>query len=93
MARDAGAKKVYLTSAAPPIRYPNIYGIDIPTRKELVAYERNEDGVSKELGCDWVVYQRLCDLEDSIREAGECPEQGENREYYWLLVFFNSMLF
>ncbi|KAL3762657.1 hypothetical protein ACHAWU_001602 [Discostella pseudostelligera] len=75
MARDAGAKKVYLTSAAPPIRYPNIYGIDIPTRKELVAYERNEDGVAKELGCDWVVYQRLSDLQDSVREAGECADQ------------------
>ncbi|KAL3807537.1 hypothetical protein ACHAXA_002576 [Cyclostephanos tholiformis] len=75
MAREAGAKKVYLTSAAPPIRYPNIYGIDIPTRKELVAYERNEEEIAKEIGCDWVVYQDLGDLEDSVREAGECPDQ------------------
>lgn len=74
MARDAGANKVYLTSAAPPIRYPNIYGIDIPTRKELVAYERDEEQIAKILGCDWVVYQRLGDLEDSVRESGECPE-------------------
>ena len=77
MARDAGANKVYLTSAAPPIRYPNIYGIDIPTRHELVAYERNEDEIAEKLGCDWVLYQRLGDLEDSVREAGECPDQGE----------------
>mmetsp|Transcript_25623 Transcript_25623/g.52167 ORF Transcript_25623/g.52167 Transcript_25623/m.52167 type:complete len:142 (-) Transcript_25623:326-751(-) len=74
MARDAGANKVYLTSAAPPIRYPNIYGIDIPTRKELVAYERDEEQIAKILGCDWVVYQRLGDLEDSVRESGDCPE-------------------
>lgn len=72
MARDAGANKVYLTSAAPPIRYPNIYGIDIPTRKELVAYERNEDEIAEILGCDWILYQNLKDLEDSVREAGEC---------------------
>lgn len=77
MARDAGAKKVYLTSAAPPIRYPNIYGIDIPTRKELVAYEREEDEVAKVIGCDWVVYQDLNDLEDAVREAGKCPNQRE----------------
>ncbi|KAL7540432.1 hypothetical protein ACHAXR_010109 [Thalassiosira sp. AJA248-18] len=76
MARDAGANKVYLTSAAPPIRYPNIYGIDIPTREELVAYERNEDQIAKKLGCDWVIYQKLNDLEDSVREAGENPEQA-----------------
>eukprot|EP00970_Alexandrium_tamarense_P013122 scaffold3259_cov201-Alexandrium_tamarense.AAC.6 len=79
MARDAGANKVYLTSAAPPIRYPNIYGIDIPTRKELVAYERNEEEIAKILGCDWIVYQRLNDLEESIRESGEIPEQVYSR--------------
>ena len=66
MARDAGAKKVYFTSAAPPIRYPNIYGIDIPTRKELVAFERNEEEVAKHIGCDWVVYQDLDDLVSSV---------------------------
>mmetsp|Transcript_27629 Transcript_27629/g.58386 ORF Transcript_27629/g.58386 Transcript_27629/m.58386 type:complete len:534 (-) Transcript_27629:255-1856(-) len=76
MARDAGANKVYLTSAAPPIRYPNIYGIDIPTRHELVAYKRNEEEIAAKLGCDWVVYQRLDDLEDSVRESGECLDQA-----------------
>ena len=69
MARDAGARKVYFCSAAPPIRYPNIYGIDIPTRHELVAYERTEDEIAKVIGCDWVVYQELSDLEDSVREV------------------------
>jgi amidophosphoribosyltransferase len=55
MARDAGALKVYLTSAAPPIRYPNIYGIDIPTQHELVAYGRNEESIAAKIGCDWIV--------------------------------------
>jgi amidophosphoribosyltransferase len=76
MARDAGANKVYLTSAAPPIRYPNIYGIDIPTRTELVAYERNEEQIAQILGCDWIIYQNLQDLEDSVREAGECSGEA-----------------
>ena len=66
MARDAGAKKVYFTSAAPPIRYPNIYGIDIPTRRELVAYERDEHDVARHIGCEWVIYQDLDDLVDSV---------------------------
>jgi amidophosphoribosyltransferase len=55
MARDAGALKVYFTSAAPPIRYPNIYGIDIPTREELVAYNRNEEEIAKQIGSDWIM--------------------------------------
>jgi len=69
MAREAGARKVYFCSAAPPIRYPNIYGIDIPTRKELIAYERKEDEIAAKIGCDWVMYQDLCDLESSVREC------------------------
>lgn len=55
MAREAGAQKVYLTSAAPPIRFPNIYGIDIPTRHELIAYEKNEKEIAKRIGCDWIL--------------------------------------
>ena len=66
MARDAGAKKVYFCSAAPPIRYPNIYGIDIPTRDELIAFNRDEKAIAEKIGCDWVVYQDLKDLEDSV---------------------------
>jgi amidophosphoribosyltransferase len=69
MARDAGAKNVYFSSAAPPIRYPNIYGIDLPTQKELIAYERNEEQIAKKIGCEWVVYQDQKDLEDSITMA------------------------
>jgi amidophosphoribosyltransferase len=55
MAREAGAKKVFFTSAAPPIRFPNIYGIDIPTREELIAYGRDEEQIAAKLGSDWVV--------------------------------------
>ena len=74
MARDAGARKVYFTSAAPPIRYPNIYGIDIPTRTELVAYGRDEAEVAEHIGCEWVVYQDLDDLVDSVSSLAS-PER------------------
>lgn len=67
MARDAGANKVYFASAAPPIRFPNIYGIDIPTRNELVAYERDEKEIAAHIGCDWIEYQDCEDLEESVR--------------------------
>ena len=69
MARDAGAKKVFFSSAAPPIRYPNIYGIDIPTREELIAFGRDEEEIAAKIGCDWVIYQDLNDLEDSVLEV------------------------
>lgn len=69
MARDAGANKVYFASAAPPIRYPNIYGIDIPTRNELVAFERDENQIASLLGCEWIEYQDTADLEDAVREC------------------------
>jgi amidophosphoribosyltransferase len=75
MAKDAGAKKVYFTSAAPAIRYPNIYGIDIPTSKELVAFERTNDEIAKHIGCDWIVYQDLDDLRNSVLESSP-PENG-----------------
>lgn len=66
MARDAGARKVYLASAAPPVRYPNVYGIDMPAASELVAHGRTEDEIQKVLGCDWLIYQDIADLEDAV---------------------------
>ncbi len=66
MARDAGAKKVYLASAAPPVRYPNIYGIDMPSSDELVAHGRSEHDIETLLGCDWLIYQDLADLESAV---------------------------
>ena len=66
MARDAGARKVYLASAAPPVRHPNVYGIDMPSAEELVAHGRSEEEVEKLLGVDWLVYQDLSDLEAAV---------------------------
>ena len=66
MARDAGARKVYLASAAPPVRYPNIYGIDMPSPDELVAHDRSEAEIEQFLGCDWLIYQDLADLEAAV---------------------------
>jgi amidophosphoribosyltransferase len=66
MARDAGAKKVYLASAAPPVRFPNVYGIDMPSPEELVAHGRTEEEVQTLLGCDWLIYQDLADLESAV---------------------------
>ena len=66
MARDAGAKQVYLASAAPPVRYPNVYGIDMPSAEELVAHGRTEQEIQELLGCDWLIYQDLADLEAAV---------------------------
>lgn len=59
MAREAGAKKVFFASCSPPIRYPNVYGIDMPSADELVAHSRTEEQVAKEIGADAVVYLPL----------------------------------
>ena len=69
MACDAGANKVFFCSAAPPIRYPNIYGIDLPSQQELIAFGRTEEEIAAKIGCDWVVYQDQADLEESVRMA------------------------
>jgi len=68
MARAAGAKKVYFASAAPPIRYPNVYGIDLPAMDELIAHDRDESQVADIIGADKVFYQDIDDLKDSITE-------------------------
>ena len=66
MARDAGAKKVYFASAAPPVRYPNVYGIDMPAAHELIAHGRTEQEVCKAIGADVLIYQDLDDLIDAV---------------------------
>lgn len=68
MARDAGAKKVYLASAAPPVRFPNVYGIDMPSAHEFVAHDRNVEQIAEELGVDWLIYQDLPDLVAAIKK-------------------------
>lgn len=68
MARDAGAKKVYFASAAPAVRFPNVYGIDMPTREELVAHNRNDEEIAEIISADKVIYQDLDDLVASVTE-------------------------
>ena len=85
MARDAGANKVYFASAAPPVRYPNVYGIDMPAAKELIAHGRTEDEICKLIGADWLVYQDLNDLIDACKELNPKIQQFDcsvfNGEY------------
>jgi amidophosphoribosyltransferase len=66
MARESGAKKVFFASAAPPVRYPNVYGIDMPTRRELIANGRTEDEIAKLIGADAVIYQDLDALVNAV---------------------------
>lgn len=69
MARDAGAKKVYFASAAPAVRYPNVYGIDMPAANELIAHNRTDEDVCTAIGADKMIYQDLQDLIDSVRKG------------------------
>ena len=67
MARDAGARKVYLASAAPPVRFPNVYGIDMPAAERAGrAWPQRGRSRRQLLGCDWLIYQDLADLEDAV---------------------------
>jgi amidophosphoribosyltransferase len=69
MARDAGANKVYIASAAPAVRFPNVYGIDMPAVEELVAHNRNDEEIAQRIGADWLVYQDLDDLIDAVQKG------------------------
>jgi amidophosphoribosyltransferase len=71
MAREAGARKVYFASAAPPVRFPNVYGIDMPAASELVAYGRSEEEVGREIGADRLIFQSLEDLIDAVQKKGK----------------------
>ena len=71
MAREAGAHKVYFASAAPPVRYPNVYGIDMPAAHELIAHGRSETEIEALLGADWLVYLDLVDLEAAVAEGND----------------------
>jgi amidophosphoribosyltransferase len=94
MVRDSGAKKVYFASASPPVRFPNIYGIDMPSASELIAYDRTEEEIAEHMGVDRLIYQELGDLKDSITEGNseliefDCSVfngvyvTGEGKEYF-----------
>ena len=69
MAKEAGAKKVYFASAAPPVKYQNLYGIDMPATKELVASKKTDEEICAEIGADWLIYQDLNDLIASVQEG------------------------
>jgi amidophosphoribosyltransferase len=71
MARDAGANKVFFASAAPPVRFPNVYGIDMPAASELVAYGKTVDEVAAFLGADGLIYQDLNDLIQAVQKKGK----------------------
>ena len=77
MAREAGANKVFFASAAPPVRYPNVYGIDMPTRVELIATGRDEERIAREIGADAVIYQDLDALKAAVREVNPKLTQFE----------------
>ncbi|MFZ5503200.1 MAG: amidophosphoribosyltransferase [Pseudomonadota bacterium] len=69
MARDAGARKVYFASAAPPVRFPNVYGIDMPSRAELIATGRSDAEICAEIGADKLIYQDLEDMKSAVSKA------------------------
>ena len=75
MAREAGARKVYFASASPPVRFPNVYGIDMPNQRELVATGRTEAEVAREISADLLIYQDLAALKAAVR-AGN-PQLAE----------------
>ena len=69
LAREAGARNVYMASAAPALRYQNVYGIDMPAREEFVAHGRTDEEVAREIGADWLMYQTIKDLKASTHEG------------------------
>ncbi|MCD8548295.1 MAG: amidophosphoribosyltransferase [Aeromonadaceae bacterium] len=77
MAREAGAAKVYFASAAPEIRFPNVYGIDMPTANELIAHGRDVEEICKLIGADGLIFQDLKDLEEAVREGNPAISQFE----------------
>ena len=94
MARAAGAVKVYFASAAPPVRFPNVYGIDMPTRAELIATGRDDEQIAAEIGADALVYQDIEALKQSVTKLRPdltvfdascfdgCYVTGDIDEYY-----------
>jgi amidophosphoribosyltransferase len=71
MAREAGANKVTFTSAAPPVRYPHVYGINMPTRHELIAHGRKIPEINREMGSDYLIYQEVADMQAAILEGSD----------------------
>jgi len=77
MAREAGANKIYFASAAPPVRYPNVYGIDMPTRQELIATDRSTEEICSEIGADYLIFQDLDALNHAISKVSPTIKKFE----------------
>jgi amidophosphoribosyltransferase len=77
MAREAGARNVYFASAAPPVRHANVYGIDMPTRAELIASDRSDEQIRREIGADALIYQDIEDLKAALRAVNPSITQFE----------------
>lgn len=71
LVRDAGAKKVYFASACPPVKYPDFYGIDLPSRSELIASHMTEEEIEKFIGADILLYQKIEDLVEAVTRKGK----------------------
>jgi amidophosphoribosyltransferase len=78
MARESGARRVFFASAAPPVRYPNVYGIDMPTRDELIATGRSDAEIAREIGADELIYQDLSALIDDVRSVNPAVTNFED---------------
>ncbi|WP_109994736.1 amidophosphoribosyltransferase [Salinisphaera sp. LB1] len=78
MARDAGANKVYFASAAPPVRYPNVYGIDMPSAAELVAHGHSDDEIAEIIGADRLIYQDMADLKRAVSVGNDALQSYED---------------
>lgn len=79
LAREAGARKVYFASAAPEVRYPNVYGIDLPSAEELIAHNLSHDEITKLIGADWLIFQDLNDVYEAINSAAKSSEDRIKR--------------
>ena len=77
MAREAGAAQVYFASASPPVRHANVYGIDMPTRAELIAAFRTDEEICREIGADALIYQDLEDLRHAVRQVNPAISEFE----------------
>ncbi len=93
MARKAGARKVYFASAAPPIRYPNIYGIDMPSTDELIAHHRTVEEIREQIGADGLIYLDLEDLVSVSREGNKLIEKFESSVFDGVYLTGNESLY
>ena len=87
LAKEAGAKKVYFASAAPRIRHPHIYGIDLASPSELIAYERNDGEIATHIGAEKIIFQELDDLIDACRQAAPPEHYAKENQQFEVGVF------